>query len=72
MSTARAVTRAFVALACALAFMALPVEAHEVRPGFIGFTETAPGTYLVVWTQPVAGGLRLALVPILPDRCGSR
>jgi len=49
--------------------MPLLVEAHEVRPGFIGFTETAPGTYQVVWTQPVAGGLRLALVPVLPDHC---
>ena len=69
MSTARAATRGFFASACVLAFMALPIEAHEVRPGFIGFTETAPGTYQVVWTQPVAGGLRLALVPMLPDHC---
>ena len=69
MSSVRDVTRTVVAVACALAFTASLIEAHEVRPGFIGLSETEPGTYDVVWTQPVAGGLRLALIPILPDHC---
>lgn len=69
MRSVRDVTRTVAAFACALAFAPSLAEAHEVRPGFIGLRETEPGTYDVVWTQPVAGGLRLALVPILPDHC---
>ena len=58
-----------VAVTLALGLVATGAGAHEVRPGFIGLTETASGTYDVVWTQPVAGGMRLALTPMLPDHC---
>lgn len=68
-SSVRAATRAVLAVTWALAFMSSGAQAHEIRPGFLGLTEAASGTYDVMWTQPVAGALRLALAPILPDHC---
>ena len=57
------------AAVAAVAIGGTDAGAHEVRPGFLGLTETTDGAYDVVWTQPVAGGTRLALAPVLPDHC---
>ncbi|MEM6709843.1 MAG: HupE/UreJ family protein [Pseudomonadota bacterium] len=46
-----------------------PAQAHEVRPGYLEFTEAEPGRFAVVWKQPVLQGRRLPLTPVLPDEC---
>jgi hypothetical protein len=39
--------------------------AHEVRPALIQITEMRPGTYDVVWKQPMVGDLTIHMVPHL-------
>jgi hypothetical protein len=43
--------------------------AHEVRPAYLEMTETAPGSFAVVWKQPVLDGRRLRLDPVFPETC---
>jgi hydrogenase/urease accessory protein HupE len=50
-------------LALLLAWLAPPVLAHEVRPGLLQITETAPQTYDIVWKQPTLGTTTVWLVP---------
>jgi hypothetical protein len=45
-----------------LCFAAL-VQAHEVRPGYLEFTEGSGGDLRIVWRQPIAGIYALPLVP---------
>ena len=45
-----------------LCFAAL-VHAHEVRPGYLEFTEGSEGDVRIVWRQPIAGTYALPLVP---------
>jgi hydrogenase/urease accessory protein HupE len=52
-----------VLLGLLLAWLALPAHAHEVRPGLLQITETAPQHYDVLWKQPAQGGTTLWLVP---------
>lgn len=66
-----AVLRAMAVLVVA-SLTALPVHAHEVRPGHIGIEETARDNFEIVWKQPVrdlgpgqvAG---LGLRPVFPE-----
>jgi hydrogenase/urease accessory protein HupE len=68
-----AVLRAMAVLVFA-SLTALPVHAHEVRPGHIGIEETARDNFEIVWKQPVrdlgpgqvAG---LGLRPVFPENC---
>ena len=53
-----------VLLACAL-----PLSAHEVRPGFLEMTETAPLDFEVLWKVPTRNGMRLRMDPLFPDGC---
>ncbi len=53
-----------VALCCAVAG-----HGHEVRPAYLGITETAPNAYEVLWKQPLAGDRMLPLEPALPEHC---
>ena len=46
--------------------------AHEVRPGFLELTETAPGRYAILWKQPVLGEYRLPIDPVYPKECAVR
>ena len=51
-----------------------PAQAHEVRPGYIEISETAPDTYQVIWKQPVRDTSRyevagLGLRPVFPEVC---
>jgi hypothetical protein len=45
-----------------LCFAAL-AQAHEVRPGYLEFTEGSGGDLRIVWRQPIAGIFALPLVP---------
>jgi hydrogenase/urease accessory protein HupE len=61
--------RARLAVAALLGALLIPraAGAHEVRPGFLEITETAPGRYAVVWRTPILSGMRLPVVLELPD-----
>ena len=43
--------------------------AHEVRPGFLELTETAPGTYAFLWKKPTGGEIELQIAPVVPNEC---
>ncbi|MEO0786816.1 MAG: HupE/UreJ family protein, partial [Pseudomonadota bacterium] len=49
--------------------LAAEASAHEVRPAYLEITETAPSTFDVVWKQPLRGGERLKIDPVLPEAC---
>ena len=46
--------------------IALPAQAHEIRPAFLEIKETAPGQFSVLWRTPVMAGMRLPVVLKLP------
>jgi len=52
-----------------LLLMAAPSWAHEVRPGYLELTQTAPETFQAVWKVPSRAGLRLELSPVFPELC---
>ena len=52
-----------------MALATLAASAHEVRPAYLGITETAASTYDVLWKQPLLGELRLPLEPTFPEHC---
>ena len=53
----------------ALAALAGPVAAHEVRPAYLEIHETAGGRFDILWKQPAKPGLRLGIDPVLPETC---
>ena len=67
--------RAVAALLAVLAAWAVtPAATHEVRPGHIAVTETAPELYDIIWKQPVrdlgrAEVAGLGLRPVFPENC---
>ena len=63
-------TRHFVfTLLLLLAVLALPAQAHEVRPGYLQIRESAAEVYDVVWKVPANGEYRLSLYVRLPKEC---
>jgi hypothetical protein len=57
-------------LACLLmAVVWRPVNAHEVRPGYLELRATATDRYQVVWKQPALGEMRLRIDPVFPADC---
>ncbi|MCZ6618825.1 MAG: HupE/UreJ family protein [Gammaproteobacteria bacterium] len=58
-----------VGLGILIALVSLAGHAHEVRPAFLRLTEVEPGSFEVLWKQPVLGDRRLALEPLLPADC---
>jgi hydrogenase/urease accessory protein HupE len=48
---------------------ALPVLAHEVRPGYLELTEAPDGAYSVLWKKPVGGEVRIDIAPVFPEDC---
>ncbi len=48
---------------------AIPAHAHEVRPGYLELTETAPDQYAVTWKVPMKGDAVLRLNPEFPAIC---
>ena len=52
-----------------LLLYALPVMAHEVRPGYLEVTETVPERYQVLWKVPMKGDAVLRMSPLFPETC---
>ena len=52
-----------------LLLYALPGMAHEVRPGYLEVTETAPERYQVLWKVPMKGDAVLRMSPRFPETC---
>ena len=50
-------------------FTALPAAAHEIRPGYLEISETAPEQYTVLWKVPMKGNAVLHLAPAFPAGC---
>ena len=55
------------ALVCVL--FAAAAQGHEVRPAYLGITETESNAYDVLWKQPLLGDRRLPLEPSFPEHC---
>ncbi len=49
----------------------LPLQAHEVQPGYLELQETMPGRYEILWKVPRRGGMHLRLTPVLPENCSA-
>jgi hydrogenase/urease accessory protein HupE len=58
---------ALVGLLAALTVPAPIARAHEIRPAYLQIDEVAPGRYQLLWRTPVLAGMRLPVVPRLPD-----
>jgi hypothetical protein len=43
--------------------------AHEVRPGLVEITETAPQRYGFLWKKPTGGEVELQIAPVVPSQC---
>jgi len=69
----RALMRGLVLLlALFAAWVSVPVRAHELQPGFLELTETAPGSYQVLWKLPSLGessDVRMPMFPVFPQTC---
>lgn len=62
--------RALLAAILALLALAAPAEADELRPGYLEFTETAPGAWQLAWNEPfTAPPLEPPPPPSLPAGC---
>ena len=46
-----------------------PLDAHEVRPGYLELTEVSPGRYDVLWKHPAGGEVKISLTPVFPAEC---
>jgi len=49
-----------------------PVQAHEVRPGYLELRQVDAEMWDLVWKVPAKGDLRLALDVELPENCQNR
>ena len=47
-----------------------PVNADELRPGYMEFTQQTTTRWLVVWKMPMQGGFTPSTAPNLPKVCG--
>ncbi len=65
----REICTALLVLLLAMAALAPPAAAHEVRPAYLAIEEVAEGLHQVTWKQPVLGDRRLPLEPVLPEHC---
>ena len=59
----------FVFLVTVLIGFFASATAHEVRPGSLKISETAPGIFEAVWKQPVLADKRLKIDPVFPENC---
>jgi hydrogenase/urease accessory protein HupE len=60
-------SRVLVAVLLASLGVARATLAHEVRPAHLEIRETEQGRFHVLWRTPVLAGMRLPVVPKLPD-----
>jgi hydrogenase/urease accessory protein HupE len=51
----------------ALLFPGTAAQAHEIRPAYLEFKETAPGRFSILWRTPVLAGMRLPVSLKLPQ-----
>ncbi len=52
-----------------LACWAGSAQGHELTPGYLGLTESAPNVFDVQWKLSTTGGLQDVLRPVLPEAC---
>lgn len=55
--------------ALVIALVASSAHAHEVRPAYLEWRQTASETYDVLWKVPARGDLRLGIYVRLPENC---
>ena len=60
------------AAAALLLLFALPIRAHEVRPGYLELVSGADGTIAMLWKAPMQGGIVFPIAPVLPAQCRDR
>lgn len=48
---------------------ACPVQADELRPGYLELTQVSASDWKLVWKAPILGGLATRAEPLLPDFC---
>jgi hypothetical protein len=53
-------------LAALAALLAPAAHADDLRPGYLEWRQTAPGTWAVTWKAPLLGGLATRARPLLP------
>ncbi len=53
------------ALASVIVLFAGVVQAHEIRPAYLGITEDKDHTITILWKQPIAGDVGIKLIPHL-------
>jgi hydrogenase/urease accessory protein HupE len=58
----------WIALLLAL-LLVTTARADDLRPGYLEFTETAPGKWQMTWKAPILGGLAAGATPIVPAGC---
>ena len=56
-------------LLAVLVAMAVPADAHEIRPAYLQLDEKAPAQFSVLWKVPATGDRRLALYVRFPAQC---
>jgi hypothetical protein len=56
-------------LAALAALLAPAAHADDLRPGYLEWRQTAPGTWAVTWKAPLLGGLATRARPLLPTGC---
>lgn len=56
-------------LALLALFGATAANADDLRPGYLDWTETAPGAWEMTWKAPLLGGLATRARPIVPRGC---
>jgi hypothetical protein len=59
-------------LAAVLSGIPWIATAHEVRPGLLQMTETAPDQFDMLWRVPARGDQTLGLTPVLPATCETK
>jgi hydrogenase/urease accessory protein HupE len=54
----------------ALLLAAWPVQADELRPGYLEFSQKGATDWQLIWKAPMRGGLTPETRPVLPQGCG--
>ena len=52
-----------------LLMIAAPVQADELRPGYLEFTQKTPQNWSLIWKSPMKGGVTPDTAPVLPSGC---
>ena len=52
-----------------LILLASPARADDLRPGYLEWSEAAPGHWRVTWKAPLLGGLATRARPVMPKGC---